>query len=161
MKRIILAISIIIAFLIIGSCLIYGRGIYTGFALMLDDLKDFSNWREKTSPLNGETLSDLCNKFNLPRDDGRCISGAVVYAPEFSKTIIDFFQPETGHTANFDEVEKIIGDYKFDIESLTKVSNGIEYFRVWYDFNGDHVFPIVFYFYSDGNLWKIDGTSLP
>lgn len=150
----------IIALAAILLILMYAVGLIllTGFAMGFDAYRDLTQWRERTSPLDPAVVNDICQKFGLPESDDRCKPGAVVYAPDFFNTIGGTFQPENGEWATYDQVEEKLGEYKYEEEPITKVSDGTEYFVAWYDLRGDRVYPIVIFFYSDGSLMRIIAT---
>jgi hypothetical protein len=155
-KRIFKVTGILLAVVLL-PILIYVGGLLITTAVVngYDAYRDVTQWRERTTPLESEVAADMCEKFNLPDDDLRCQPKAVVYAPDFFRTIGETFQPANGDWAIYDEVEVLLGAYKFDQEPITIQSDGTEYFRCWYDLRGDRVYPIVISFYSDGRLWRI------
>lgn len=150
----------VIAMVAMLLVLIYAVGLIllTGIAMGYDAYKDITQWRERTSPLDPAVVSDICQKFDIPEGDDRCKPGAVVYAPDFFSTIGETFQPENREWATYDQVEEKLGEYKYNEEPITKVSDGTEYFRAWYDLHRDRVYPIVIFFYSDGRLMRIIAT---
>jgi len=156
LKRIAKVVVILVT-IILGGGIIYvcGLTLLTAVVMGYDAYQDATQWREHTTPLDPEVVADICEKFGLPEDDPRCQPGATVYAPEFFRTIGETFQPPDGDWATYSQVEEILGEYKFDEEPITILSDGTEYFRCWYDLRGDRVYPIVISFNSDGSIRKI------
>jgi len=111
---------------------------------------------EVTSPLEAAVVQDLCQKLALPEDDPLCLPGAVVYAPDFFPAVKAAFEP--GITT-YDDVQEKLGVYKYRQDPLVIQADGVKYFRCWYDFNGDHVFPIVFSFTDENVLRQIFASA--
>jgi hypothetical protein len=116
------------------------------------------SWRERTSPLSEEVLLELCQQFNLDDKDSRCKPGAKVYAPDFFKTIRNDFMHYHGEVVNYDYVQEKIGKYQYRCEPVQKDSSA-EYFICDYDLQGDRVYPIVIFFYSQGKIWRISAST--
>jgi len=96
-----------------------------------------------TTPLENETIQDICVKFEID-DDKSCQPGQIVYAPDFFPAILDYFRE--GEFTHEDVVSKL-GRYEYDCEKPIYVPSLDEtYYSCAYDLNGDKVFPIgVFY----------------
>lgn len=135
--------------------LLFGTGIFTGIVLSIDTMVEFRTWKEKTTPLDNTVVQNLCAVFELSPYDSVCSLSDAVYGPDFFPIVLETFTPKNGNWATFDEVEEMIGTYKYYCEELIKTGDGIEFFVCWYDFNGDHMFPISIFYYSDGNIMKI------
>ncbi len=110
---------------------------------------------EVTSPLEAAVVQDLCQKLALSEDDPLCRPGAVVYAPDFFPAVRASFEPGV---TTYDDVQEKLGSYQYKHGSLVTLADGTAYFRCWYDFEGDHVFPVVFIFTDDGILERISAT---
>ena len=107
---------------------------------------------EVTSPLEAEVVHDLCQKFDLLKDDSSCQPGAVVYAPDVFPAIIHSFEPGV---TTYDDVQEKLGRYLYEREPTTTLADGSTYFVSAYDFRGDRVFTIGFLFGGDGVLQRI------
>lgn len=155
-KRIIIVVGGLTA---LAACIyilyIVGLFVLTLGALAYDTYDELAHWREKTSPLAVEVVEDMCEKFALPEEDPRCQPGAVVYAPEFFRTIGKTFQPENRAWATFEQVEEKLGAYNYEKEPVTTLGDGTQYFRCWYDLNGDRLYPIVIDFNADGSIRRM------
>lgn len=147
-NKIILIIGVSLIVLIILSPFIYGA------VIEIFSIHHRLSWQERTSPLNFEVIQDLCQKFILSDQDPRCKPDAVVYAPEFFQTIRKDFIHSNGETVNYDYVQEKIGKYKYECSQMVKERTGAEYFSCSYDLQGDHVYPIGIFFYSNGVLWR-------
>jgi hypothetical protein len=153
-KRIIL----IIGFLVLLSPIILACGliVLTGTVFFIDGFMQTVTWREHTIPLSQEVLDDLCNKFELGPEDERCDdSGGDVYGPDFYDLLYKSFTPKDQPWATFEEVNEIVGNYQYKCEPPVIFSEGESYYRCFYDFSGDKVYPFVIYYYIDGPVMRI------
>jgi hypothetical protein len=100
-----------------------------------------------TSPLNTETIQDICQQFHLT-GDRRCQEDQTVYAPDFFPDILPAF--ERGVSTR-DDVRAKLGVYEYDCEQPIYVpSLNRTYYTCSYDLRGDRVYPIgVFYDIED------------
>jgi hypothetical protein len=112
-------------------------------------------WKEKTTPLDPAGVKELCQTFALPDDDPKCRPGAEVYAPDFFGVISETFQPKEGEWATYDQVQSKLGKYQYKYEPPVTQADGLTYFRARYDLQGDRIYPIVMWFYGDGELWRL------
>jgi len=110
---------------------------------------------EVSSPLETAVVQDLCQKLALAEDDPLCQPGAVVYAPDFFPAVRTTFQP--GITT-YDDVQEKLGDYQYKKGQLVTQVDGTKYFVCDYDFNGDRVFPVGFFFTDEGILKRVFAT---
>jgi hypothetical protein len=110
---------------------------------------------EVTSPLEPSVVHDLCQKLDLPVDDPLCQSKAVVYAPDFFPAVRAEFKPGM---ATYEDVQEKLAVYQYKYGPLVTVADGTAYYRCWYDFKGDRVFPVVFVFTEDGLLERLSTT---
>lgn len=110
---------------------------------------------EVTSPLEAAVVQDLCQKLGLSEDDPLCQTGVVVYAPDLFPAVKKSFEPGV---ATYDDVQENLGDYLYLREPLVTQADGTAYFVCRYDFNGDRVFPVVFFFTDEGVLERIFAT---
>jgi hypothetical protein len=130
---------------------------FYGLLLVSLEMPHWFSWRERTSPLSENVLGDLCEQFHLGDKDSRCKPGAKVYAPDFFKTIREDFINSHGEVANYDYVQEKIGKYQYRCGPVHKDSSA-EYFICDYDLQGDRVYPIVIFFYSSGQIWRISAS---
>jgi len=110
---------------------------------------------EVTSPLEAAVVQDLCQKLALSEDDPLCQPGAIVYAPDFFPAVRASF--ELGVTT-YDDVQEKLGSYQYKRGTLVTQADGTAYFVCDYDFNGDRVFPVSFFFTENGVLERIIAT---
>lgn len=147
---------ILLVFLVIavGLGAIY---LFIGGVMLYDVIKDHMTWRDATTPLSQEVNSDLCTQLEIDPTDPRCDieNSSVVYGPDFFREIYELFTPEDSPWATYDEVEEIIGTYKYECEPTVQLSDGTEYFVCAHDFAGDRVFPIAIFYFSDGNMMEL------
>ena len=100
--------------------------------------------RALTTPLSLETTQDLCVKLSLPKTDRRCRADTVVYAPDF---YADLNRPFKYGESTYQDVQDLFGQYQYECESRERVAaDGYSRFRCSYDFQGDHMFPVIFSF---------------
>lgn len=92
-----------------------------------------------TTPLDRETIEDVCKQFELA-DDRRCQPGRIVYAPDFFPAILSSF--ERGVSTQ-EDVRAKLGRYEYDCENPTYIPS-LDHTYYWcrYDLHGDRVFPI-------------------
>jgi|GEM_PF-4911161 hypothetical protein len=110
---------------------------------------------EVTSPLKPTTVQDLCQKLELPKDQVPCQPGSSVFAPDFFPAVTAEFAPGM---ATYADVEEKLGTYRYEREPTVHLADGTAYFRCWYDFEGDRVFPVVFVFTEEGLLQEVFAT---
>lgn len=144
--------------LLIGlSLLIFvplGAGAVYGIITGLSEGVQAINWRDYTKPISQETADDLCAKFNIASDEPVCRPNAVVYGPEFYPYIIKAFCPEKDKCVTLAEVEEKIGKYRYS-EAAQDALMPNESQRYWYDFQTDHMYPLIIRFFKDGTIKKI------
>lgn len=127
---------------------------------MYGTYRDVTSYHNRTSPLAEDTVKDLCSKLNLLISDPRCSANRSVYAPEFFDDIIMRLKPADGRVVTINEVEELLGEYEYKREPNATFSDGSEYYVVYYDLQGDRVFPIVVGFFADGRLWRMSATTV-
>jgi hypothetical protein len=149
------SIKLLLILFVVSLCSFTVLILMTPAALLYDTLRDVATWRDKTKPLDTIVVQDLCKKFELPLDDRRCQADAIVYAPDFFGTIRQTFFPENRNWATFEEVERVLGKYKFKQEPLVTTGDGLKYFVARYDLKGDRIYPITIFFHEDGKVWRM------
>lgn len=147
-------IFLAILVIVVGLGAIY---LFTGGVMLYDVIKDQVTWKDATTPLSQEVITDLCTQLEIDTTDARCVidNSSMVYGPDFFKDIYKVFTPDDSSWATYDEVEEIIGTYKYKCEPTVQLSDGTEYFVCAYDFAGDRVFPIAIFYFSNGNIMKL------
>jgi len=108
-----------------------------------------------TTPLKAEVIRDICEKFEISDDDPRCIPGTKVYAPEFFADIKKYIRGLPEDKASIEEAQRLLGKYEIGREPITKLEDGTEYFRIFYDLRGDLVYPIFIRFNGNGGIEEI------
>jgi hypothetical protein len=147
--------TIIITVLIFVICIV-ALWLFTGSVILFDVIRDHVTWREATQPLDQVIIDDLCYKLEIDPTDPRCENnGAPVYGPDFYRDLYDMFTPHSQLWATYDKVEEKIGTYKYKCEPAVQLQDGTEYFRCFYDFADDKVFPIVVFYYSNGDIMEL------
>ncbi len=117
--------------------------------------RELADVTRNTTPLTAEVVEDICKKFSLQMDDPRCQPGATVYARELYPDIKSYLYDLPKDRANDEEVSKLLGLYEFNREPMSRLSNGHEYYRVWYDLRGDLVNRLVISYHKDGSIKEI------
>jgi hypothetical protein len=51
----------------------------------------------------------------------------------------------------YEDVQAKLGTYRYEREPVVRLADGTAYYRCWYDFRGDRVFPVAFV-YAEGGL---------
>ena len=110
------------------------------------------DWRETTTPLNTEILIDICVRFDITEHDHLCNSSNPIYAPDLFPHISEYIETRN---SNYNEVQLLLGNYQSDLEPKVLLGNGEEYFRSWYDLNGDGKTALVIFFHGDGQFMRI------
>lgn len=125
------------------------------FSILLYSWKAFfpnDHWKQQTSPLRPEVISDLCKKLDLSDDDPLCLEGSEVYAPEFFPAIRSRFQLTK---STYDDVQSLLGDYQSKYEPPIALSTVEQYYRAWYDLRGDGATALIFFIDQDGRVFRI------
>ena len=143
-------ISLIFALVVI-ACLPIAYGILYTYL----DSSQRGNWRDNTSPLDSRVVDDICSQFDISSSDWRCGPNAIVYAPDFFRTIGQYLKESDTGMLTFDDVEGKLGKYKYHCEPTITESDGKRYFVCRYDLNGDRIYPIVIFFYDDGRIMRV------
>lgn len=143
---VILVLGLVIFFLLVGLPFLKMLGEYN---------KENRDYTLHTTPLKVEVIRDICEKFEIPADDPRCMPRATVYAPEFYDDIKAYIRSLPDEQANVVEVQRLLGKYEVDREPITKLQDGTEYYRIFYDLRGDLVYPIFVRFTGDGKIEEI------
>lgn len=94
-----------------------------------------------TTPLDADTVQDLCVKLELVENHSLCGSDRVVYAPDFFPAIKSYFEP--GITT-YDDVQAKLARYQYEREPTVTTADGVSTFRSSYDFRGDKIFLVSF-----------------
>jgi hypothetical protein len=114
-----------------------------------------NDWKKDTTPLPVQTISDLCQRFDLSHEDLVCNGSKKVYAADFGEVLRARFSlknpirtEKADATFTYQDVEKVIGAYKLECENLVELpASGYSYFRCLYDFRGDRYWREALYFY--------------
>jgi len=105
-----------------------------------------TSWRKDTTPLSYDSIRNLCQKLSLPHEHELCDPDKIVYADEFYPIITRKFPVGKG---TFEEVDKALGEYAWRREQTYTNDKGRRYYVIWYDFKGDRVTSIVYFFWED------------
>lgn len=154
--RIIRKIALIILILgFIVVCLFpLGIGTVTGIITGYREGYRSKHWRDHTDPISSETAEYLCDQFNISKEDHVCKSNEIVYGPEFYPYIIDYFCPNKNECTKEKVVEEKIGIYKYS-EAAQDSLMPDESNRYRYDFQTDHMYPLIITFYTNGTIERI------
>jgi hypothetical protein len=133
---------------------------------LLNRITHQNDWKSKTTPLPDETIELLCAQFGLPSDHLLCNGKNDVYALDFVKVMDEKFKPyetygiNSDQSATFDDVEKTIGIYKYECESIETTGDGFTFFTCSYDLRGDKKFVVtILYTYPEKAVMRIMSTS--
>jgi len=110
------------------------------------------DWRVTTTPLDMEVVNDICAKFYIQKEDSICRGNKQIYAPDIFPIIADFIE---SNNSTYEEIHLLIGNYQSELETKVILGSGNEYFRSWYDLNGDGKTALVIFFDGDGNFLRI------
>jgi hypothetical protein len=132
-----------------------------GYLILISHNDD---WKKETTPLPLETITTLCGNFNLPQEHRLCDGKGDVYAPDFTRIIVETFRPyeeyqiNSAESATYEEVEKKIGTYKFKCGSVITNGDGFSYFECYYDFRGDRFSTLMIIFsYPENAVFRVTG----
>lgn len=131
-----------------------GIGTIYGVVTGLSERNRIMNWKDNTAPISSEIVDDLCEKFELSSEVPVCKSNSIVYGPEFYPYIIKSFCPDRDKCLSLVEVEEKIGKYKFSEDAQDALMPD-ESNRYWFDFQSDHMYPLIISFYHDGTINQI------
>lgn len=147
---------LILAGLIFCGIITYvvGLGTFTGLYTGIKERNATIHWREKTKPIDEQVITDLCTKFDISKEEHVCKPGEVVYGPEFYPYIVKHFCPSMNECLTVDDVEEMIGKYRYS-EAAQNSLMPDESNRYRYDFQTDHMYPLVIAFYKDGEIKRI------
>ncbi len=153
---------LILVLLVIVAC-------YTSLAR--ERYNNRKSWEAKTSPLPQKTVSALCKEFSLDSEHHLCNGSKSIYAYDFSDVLYEYFSLKNSSdfprddvskdkaTITFQEVEKVIGDYKRECQEVVHQKD-FSYFRCFYDLRGDDYWRNIFYFYyPEETLFRIRSGS--
>jgi hypothetical protein len=113
------------------------------------------NYKLHTTPLPTPIVEDLCRKLNLNDTSKYCVQGALVYAPDFFEEIKTYFKNLPKQDKTYETVQAKLGSYLV----LCEAPDFEGYYRCSYDFRGDAVYPIFFYFDKDGFYQEVIANS--
>lgn len=156
-RRIITSILVIFILLFFGAFIFifWGRPFHA------------QDWKKRTTPLPGETRELLCSRFDLSSDDPLCDEKRAVYASDFVETILTAFHPDKSYgiesptSATYSQVNKKIGEFEYDCETVTHQSDGSSNYACYYDLRGDGEFPLsIVYSYPNEIVLRIHATSI-
>jgi hypothetical protein len=121
------------------------------------------HWKQRTTPLQRETITMLCANFDLEKDYSLCDGKKDIYGPDFYNIIRDTFRPyeaykiASSEAATYDDVEEKIGSFMYDCESVVTTGDGFTFFRCAYDLPGDREFIIdILYTFPDNAVFRIN-----
>lgn len=103
-------------------------------------------WKQKTTPLSPATVKELCVILESTEDELCREEQENVYAPDFFPVIDEVFNKRN---TTYTDVQEKISKYQTELEPLSKRSDGSNYFVSHYDFRGDGVTRVGFFFYGD------------
>lgn len=118
-----------------------------------------ADYTTKTTPLKADVVQDICKKLELSLQDKRCEPGVTVYAPEFFDDIKSYLHNLPDDKSNSEEVDKILGPYKFACDPPTPSLNSGKPFRCLYDLRGDEIAIIGVYFNKNGTIDHVRASA--
>ena len=126
-------------------------------------LRGSLNWKERTTPLPKNTVSILCDNFQLEKDHRLCNGKKDIYAPDFYDILRDTFRPyeaygiPSSEAATYEDVEEKIGEFRYECFPVVTTGDGFSYFDCSYDFRGDREFIIgIMFTYPDNAVIRIN-----
>jgi len=147
-------IAVIVLCIIIGVPILFYA--YLHFVYYGDD------WKQRTTPLPSETVTTLCENFDLDADS-LCDGKKAVYGPDFYRVIRDAFRPyeaygiASSEAATYAEVEDRIGIFRYECEPIVTTGDGFTFFSCDYDLRGDREFIIgIMYTYPENAVFRIN-----
>lgn len=121
------------------------------------------DWKKRTTPLPGETVNILCTNLQLGENHSLCIGRNKVYGPDFYDILRDTFRPyeeyeiPSSEASTYEEVEKILGSFKYECDDVETTGDGFSFFSCRYDLRGDREFIIgIIYSYPDQAVFRIN-----
>jgi hypothetical protein len=114
------------------------------------------SWKERTTPLPEKTVKDLCEYFVLDDKYSLCDGSRDVYGPDFDDVIREKLLPETDTPIFYDDVERMLGEFRTNCEPVAKAPEGWSYFRCSYDLRQDGQFPfMIMYYYPQNEVFEV------
>jgi hypothetical protein len=110
-----------------------------------------NDYKLHTKPLSEDVVYDICSKLNIQETSENCQSGATVYAPDLFDEIKIYFKSLPEPNKTYGIVQEKLGAY---LEYCEKPYPDGSYV-CHYDFRGDGIYPIAFFFDSDGMYYRI------
>jgi hypothetical protein len=110
-----------------------------------------SDYTKITTPLPKNVVDDICSKFEIDRNDVRCLPDAIVYAPDFFGDIKTYLQRLPDQDATFEIVNEILGIYLVRCGSPDDEG----YYSCRYDIRGDGIYPIFVHFTKEGQIYRV------
>ena len=147
-----------LGFVIMLILLVIPLTLYFGYVLF-GPFRD--DWKQRTTPLPQETIAILCENFELEPDHRLCSGKREIYGPDFNKIVRETFRPYQAYgmeheAATYDEVENVIGMFKYECESVVYQPDGFNSYVCRYDLRGDREFTIgILFTYPDNVVYSI------
>ena len=147
-----------IAKILLGLLLFFAALVACGllYLAIISRIADMPKVHEVTTPLEEETVQDLCDQLNMTGYEHLCQSGSVVYAPDFSPVVKQSFTPGVD---TYDDVHEKLGRYLYECRDPVTSQDGRTTYRCLYDFRGDERYMAKLQFTSDGVLDAIYGSG--
>jgi hypothetical protein len=124
------------------------------------------DWKKRTTPLPQETKDLLCSSFELSPESALCGPYKDTYALDFVSIMEDKFRPyetyktKSSEAATYEEVEKIIGTFKYQCEPVVHQADGLIFCSCSYDLRGDRKFVVtILYTYPERAVMRIVSIS--
>lgn len=109
-------------------------------------------WHQQTTPLDQQTITDLCDNFSIKPTDLLCNNSKPIFAPDFFDVIKYAL---VSKTTTYEDVQVKLGTYQSKFEPLITLGDGSKYFVSEYDLRGDGITSIIFFFHESGNIMKV------
>lgn len=121
------------------------------------------NWKERTTPLQKDTVDTLCANFQLEKDHKLCNGKREIYGPDFYDILRDTFHPyeaykiPSSEAGTYEDVEEKIGEFKYRCFRVVHQADGFSYFNCNYGFRGDREFIIgIIFSHPDNAVFRIN-----
>lgn len=125
--------------------------IYTDMKVYETRVARRNNYKLITTPLDQDTVKDICTKLKIVDTSESCVDGATVFAPELFDEIKEYFKGRPEQEKTLDIVQEHLGNYLVQCERPDPDG----YYRCKYDLRGDKIYPIFFLFDQSNFYYEI------
>lgn len=138
--------KILLGLLFFLTVLVVGVLVYFG---IVGCIAGMPKVQEVTTPLERETVYDLCGQLNMVDYEHLCRTGSIVYATDFFPVVKQSFKPGMD---TYSSVQEKLGRYLYECRDPITGQDGKTTFECLYDLRGDERYMAQFEFTDDGVL---------